>query len=215
MADQDAPPPPPPPTCLAAWFGAIDIYLFDQLLRGRILRPMRILDAGCGSGRNLVYLLRQGFDVWAVDAEPAAVESTRRLARDLAPDLPADRFQVASLERLPFDSARFDVVLSNAVLHFAPDEASFWAMIRELWRVLKPGGLFFARLASADGMGDALGPGEGRRYRFPNGEERFLVDARFLREATASLGGVLADPLKTVVVHGERSMATWCVRKPA
>ena len=51
-------------------FGSIDIYLFDQLLRARLRPGMRVLDAGCGGGRNLVYLLRNGFDVWATDAAP-------------------------------------------------------------------------------------------------------------------------------------------------
>ena len=52
---------------LQAWFGGIDIYLFDQLLKGRFVPGMRILDAGCGSGRNLVYFLRSGYEVFAVD----------------------------------------------------------------------------------------------------------------------------------------------------
>ena len=55
---------------LLAQFGPIDIYLFDQILRGRIARGMRVLDAGCGSGRNLVYLLREGYEVFGVDADP-------------------------------------------------------------------------------------------------------------------------------------------------
>jgi SAM-dependent methyltransferase len=210
MTDRD---PPPAPDRLADWFGAIDIYLFDQLLRGRLRPGLRTLDAGCGSGRNLVYLLRQGFDLWGVDADPAAIGAVRELARELAPTLPGDRFRVAPLQNLPFDSAAFEAVLSNAVLHFAADEADFRTMLRELWRVLTPGGLLFARLASAEGMGDALRPLGGGRYRFPNGEERFLVDQPFLAGATTELGGVLLDPLKTVVVHGQRSMATWCLRK--
>jgi len=68
-------------------FGAIDIYLFDQLLRGRITDAMRVLDAGCGAGRNLAFLLREGFDVWGVDESADAVEQTRRLAAHLAPHL--------------------------------------------------------------------------------------------------------------------------------
>ena len=46
-------------------FGDIDVYLFDQLLPGRIVSGMKVLDAGCGSGRNLIFLVRAGFDVWA------------------------------------------------------------------------------------------------------------------------------------------------------
>ena len=62
-------------------FGAIDIYLFDQLLRGRITTRDRVFDAGCGWGRNLVYLLRGGFDVYAADPDPDAIaDLDRRMA---------------------------------------------------------------------------------------------------------------------------------------
>ena len=47
-----------------------------------------------------------------------------------------------------------DVVMSNAVLHFARDGQQFEAMLRQMWRVLKPGGIFFARLASTIGIDD-------------------------------------------------------------
>ncbi|MDX1578091.1 MAG: class I SAM-dependent methyltransferase, partial [Gemmatimonadota bacterium] len=47
-------------TDLRETFGDLDIYLFDQLLRGRITPDMRVLDAGCGNGRNLIYLRRVG-----------------------------------------------------------------------------------------------------------------------------------------------------------
>ena len=61
-------------------FGHIDVYLFDQLLRGNIRRGVRILDAGCGSGRNLVYLMRSGYEVFGVDADPRAIDDVRELA---------------------------------------------------------------------------------------------------------------------------------------
>src|SRR5215216_4981189 len=77
-------------TDLQALFDQIDIYLFDQLLRGRIPPGTRICDAGCGSGRNLVYFLREGYDVRAVDAERSAVDGVRALAERLAADLPAE-----------------------------------------------------------------------------------------------------------------------------
>ena len=67
-------------------FGPIDIYLFDQLLRGRIQPGMRVLDAGCGSGRNLVYLLRERYEVFGVDSDARAIAEVRRLAAALAPD---------------------------------------------------------------------------------------------------------------------------------
>jgi SAM-dependent methyltransferase len=80
---------------------------------------MRVLDAGCGSGRNLVYFLMQGYDVFGVDTDPQAVEQARRLAASLAPALSADNFRVEAIEAMSFPDAFADLVLSSAVLHFA------------------------------------------------------------------------------------------------
>jgi tellurite methyltransferase len=196
-------------------FGEIDIYLFDQLLRGRVAPGARILDAGCGAGRNLVYLLREGYEVFGVDADPRAIEQVRRLAATLAPALPADHFRVEAIEETSFPSAFADVVISSAVLHFARDEAHFYGMIRGTWRALKPGGLLFCRLASSIGIEDQIEPLGAGRFLLPDGSERYLVDALLLDHLTAELGGRLADPLKTTVVQNQRSMTTWVVRKNA
>ena len=190
-------------------FGAIDIYLFDQILRGRIRPGMRIFDAGCGSGRNLVWLLGQGYEVYAADASREAVEAVRRMA----PGLPAGNFRAEPLEAMTFPDALADVVISSAVLHMARNEAQFRGMLAGSWRVLKPGGLFFCRLASTVGIEDRVRVLEGRRCRLPDGSDRFLVDEALLAALTEELGGTLADPLKTTVVHGLRSMTTWVLYK--
>jgi len=202
-----------PVLTLDAQFGGIDIYLFDQLLRGRLTPGMRVLDAGCGAGRNLVYLLRSGYEVFAADASGEAIASARRLAATLAPHLPADNFRHEPLERLSFPDAFADVVLSSAVLHFARDDDQFAAMLRGSWRVLKPGGLFFCRLASLCGIEDDARPLGNRRFLLPDGSERYLVDEPLLLNLTRDLGGTLLDPLKTTIVHGQRAMTTWVVRK--
>ena len=218
-------------------FGNIDIYVFDQLLRGRIASasaaagrygetspklaadsraseggPVRVFDAGCGGGRNLVYLLRNGFDVCGNDVDPNAVAQVRAMAAAIAPDAKPD-FRVEPIEQTSFPDASFDVVIASAVLHFARDEAHFAAMLTAMWRVLKPGGLFFARLASTIGIASeitALGHG---RFRLPDGSDRFLVDSETIEAWTDRLGGVLIDPIKTTVVKDQRSMTTWVARK--
>ena len=194
-------------------FGQIDIYLFDQLLRGRITPGSRIVDAGCGSGRNLIYLLREGYEVFAADSDPTAVERVRLLAASLRPDLPAANFRTEALEEMSFPDAFADVVLSSAVLHFARDDAHFLAMLRGTWRVLKPGGMLFCRLASSIGMEQQIRRIEGRRFLLPDGSERYLVDEAFLVKLTEELGGQMLDPLKTTVVQNQRCMTTWVVRK--
>ena len=199
---------------LAEQFGNIDIYLFDQLLRGRIRPGVRVLDAGCGGGRNLVYLLREGFDVWATDGDDAAVAAVRGLAATLAPALPPERFRVEAVEALSFPDRSMDVVVCSAVLHFARDDAHFEAMIRQLWRVLAPGGMLFCRLASSIGMEDRMQPLGDGRFRLPDGSVRYLVDESRLTAMTAAMGGVLLDPLKTTIVQDQRCMTTWVVGKP-
>lgn len=201
------------PVDLRAQFGEIDIYLFDQLLRGRIRAGMRIFDAGCGEGRNLVYLLQAGYDVFGADADAGSITSIRRLAAALAPHLPAENFRSEELESSTFPDSFADVVLSSAVLHFARDDAHFDAMLRGMWRILKPDGLFFCRLASSIGIKHQVERISGRRCRLPDGSERYLVDEQLLLEKTDALGAEWLDPLKTTVVQNQRSMTTWVIRK--
>ncbi len=194
-------------------FGEIDIYLFDQILKNRFTPEMKILDAGCGGGRNLVYFLRSGFRVFGIDRNAAAIEHVRELAQMLAPNIPPENFQIAAVEELPFPDKYFDVVISSAVLHFADDERHFDQMLREMRRVLKPTGLLFARLASTIGIEDKLVKIAERRYLLPDGSERFLVDEEMLISATESFGGTFVEPLKTTNVQNLRAMTTWVIRK--
>ncbi len=203
----------PVPT-LQEQFGQIDIYLFDQLLKGRITPGMRILDAGCGSGRNLVYFLRQGYEVYGADC--GCCRPWKAFALSPASSRPLFRHRISGskpVERMSFDDACADVVISSAVLHFADDDAQFESMLRGSWRVLKPGGLFFCRLASTIGMESQVQPVRGRRFQLPDGSERYLVDEDLLGSIAERLGGEAAEPLKTTVVQNQRSMTTWVLRK--
>jgi SAM-dependent methyltransferase len=192
-------------------FGQIDIYVFDQILRGNIAPGMRVLDAGCGYGRNLVYLLREGCEVFGVDANKEAVEHVQALAAELAPDLPASNFRVGTIEKMQFDDDFADVVICNSVLHFARDDAHFLAMVEELWRVLRPGGMLFCRLGSRIGMNfERL---RGNIFRINDGSEWFLVDEGALMQMTQQWNAVMVDPLKTTIVQDYRCMTTWVLRK--
>ena len=196
-----------------AEFGQIDIYLFDQILRRRIAPGQRIVDAGCGGGRNLVYFFKNGFEIFGVDGDPRAIASVRSIARQLAPTLSEGNFRVEPVEQMTFPNGFADVVLGSAVLHFARDDHQFSAMLREMWRVLKPGGLLFCRLASDIGMETRVQRIDGRRFVLPDGSERYLVDELMLLDLTRDLGGRLLDPLKTTIVQDQRCMTTWVVEK--
>ena len=195
-------------------FGNIDIYLFDQLLKGRINPSQTVLDAGCGGGRNLIYFLRNGFEVFGVDSNEGSIHGVRSLAAQMSPEIPAENFQTANVEALPFADAKFDLVISSAVLHFADDETHFERMLGEMWRVLKPGGMFFARLASSMGIETLIEPIAGRRYQLPDGSTRFLVDENMLAAAELKLNAERVEPLKTTNVENLRCMTTWVLAKP-
>ncbi len=187
----------------------IDIYLLDQLIKGRIRPGWKILDAGCGTGRNIRYLIKNGFAVWGVDKSEESIEALRG---DF-PDGGADHFRNEGLDALSFDDAEFNAIICNAVLHFARDEEHFGSMMKELWRVLGSGGLLFARLASSIGIEERVQQLDGRRYLLPDGTQRFLVDESFLLAAGEDLGCELLEPIKTVNVQGLRCMTTWVISK--
>jgi 2-polyprenyl-3-methyl-5-hydroxy-6-metoxy-1,4-benzoquinol methylase len=198
---------------LPAVFGDIDIYLFDQFLKGRIREGMQLLDAGCGGGRNLHYLLQAGVLIYGADTSETAIGEVRQLAKQLAPHVPSSHFTVADLSDLPYPDALFDVVICSAVLHFARDEEHFRRIMQELWRVLKPGGMFFSRLSTTIGMEGKLQQVSKRHYLMPHGPVWFLASEELIREMITALSAELLEPLKSVLVEQERSMTTWVMMK--
>lgn len=193
--------------------GRMDIYLIDQMMKGKISADMKILDAGCGGGRNLEFFIRNNYSVWGVDRNADVVEALRENTGRWNPEYPSDRICVGDLTSLAFEVESFDMVICNAVLHFAEDEKHFESMLKELWKVLKPGGLFFSRLTSTIGMEKLAKPLGNNRYSLPDNSERYLVSHDYLVEQTAKMGGQLAEFIKTTNVHNLRAMTTWVVRK--
>jgi tellurite methyltransferase len=194
-------------------YGNIDIYLFDQLLKGRFDQCQRVLDVGIGGARNIHYFLQNGFDVYGIDPLPEAIDNAKRLAAELAPDLSRDNFLVATAEELPFEDECFDLSICSAIFHFAKNDAHFDAMLRSVWRTLKPGGYFFARLASDIGIEKLVKPLGDHVYLLPDGTNRYLVNQEKLLYYTAELNGELFEPIKTTNVQNLRCMTTWCLRK--
>jgi len=195
-------------------FGNVDIYLFDQLLKGTYADVKTVLDAGCGGGRNLVYFLQNGYEVYGIDPNQEAVEAVKELSQMLAPANPASNFMVAASENLPFADNSFDLVISSAVLHFAQSQTHFDAMLQSMWRVLKPGGYLFARLASDIGIETLIKSLGNGRYLLPDGSERFLVNQEMLLNYNKMLNARLYEPIKTTNVQNMRCMTTLCMQKP-
>lgn len=184
-----------------------DIYLLDQIMKGRYAPGDKILDAGCGSGRNMVWFTRNGYDVWGCDfANEAFIHAMERTG------LTEEKFYCCPLENMPYDNDGFDHVICNAVLHFAQSEEHFLEMIKELHRVLKPGGSLFIRMTSVLGLPENYQKVEKGRYLLQDGTERFLLTKPLL-EGIKNQGFGLLEPVKSVLVEELRSMTTLVLEK--
>tara|TARA_R110002051_G_scaffold23370_1_gene59036 strand:- start:526 stop:1158 length:633 start_codon:yes stop_codon:yes gene_type:complete len=195
--------------------GNIDIYLLDQILKGRFSKEMKILDAGCGEGRNAVYFINGGYQIFGIDQNETAIQYCRYMAKSLDKSYDAHRFQAAGLEDIPFHSEAFDAVICSAVLHFASDDENFWEMMDEMLRVLKPGGILWFRMTTAfGGIQEESQPLGGGQYLLPDGSERFLLTQQHV-DKLQKIGLVFIENPKSVLVHSQRTMGVFVMKKLA
>ena len=188
--------------------GSTDIYLLDQIMKGRYKMNDTILDAGCGYGRNLHWFLRNNFVLYGIDQDVHAIHDLQRRH-----PLIANRFFPSAVEKMLFEDAQFNHIISSAVLHFAKDTAHFRQMIAEMVRVLKPSGSLFIRMTSDIGIEDKVRlVGEGV-YEIPDGSRRFLLTRRLLEDLKRENELTFLEPLKTVNVDDVRCMSTVVVTR--
>lgn len=192
-----------------------DVYLIDQILKGRVPPGARVVDVGCGGGRNLPWFLRHEHPVVAVDPNPDAFLALDERLACTGLMLPESQRVVGTIEdavaTLP--SAAFDLVICNAVLHFASSAAHFRAMLDASWELLAPGGVFFVRLTSSTGIEDRVKSLGNGRFLLPDESERYLVTEEQLLEETRRLRAEPLDPIKSTVVQRMRTMTTWVLTR--
>lgn len=197
-----------PTKTLLQEIGKTDIYLVDQILKGRYRSGEKILDAGCGGGRNCYWFIKNGFDIYGVDKNTQNIENLIDENNHLK-----NNFTVNSLEKTSFENNYFDHIICNAVLHFATNTNHFNQMLTELVRILKPKGSLFIRMTSDIGIEDHIKEiGEGK-YLIPDGSERFLLKRQLLDNLLEEQQLTLLEPLKTVNVADVRCMSTLVLSK--
>ena len=193
-----------PHTSLLEQVGNTDIYLLDQILKGRYRTGETVLDAGAGGGRNLHWFVQNGIRTYGIDSDPSTVENLKLRY----PEVPEAQFQVALVEQLPFSDGFFDHLICCAVLHFARDPEHFEQMFAELMRVLRPGGSLFIRVATDIGIADKMTPLGNGRYHMPDGTDRFLVTRSLLDRLVEQYQPIWIEPFKTLNLNDLRCMAT-------
>ena len=197
---------------LNKYLGNIDLYLLDQVLKGNISSDATILDAGCGEGRNLIYFLNNGFDVYGVDQNEDAIRMLQFVIGSNYAHYSKNRFQVGELSELSFNNHEFDYIICSAVLHFAQSEDHFWQVFRELSRVLRVNGTLFIRMASDIGLHGHESLSNGR-HKLPDGSQRFLLTENMISTIITDHNYIKVEPVKTVIVENQRCMTTLVLKK--
>jgi tellurite methyltransferase len=193
--------------------GNIDLYLLDQLLKGRFNPSMKILDAGCGEGRNLIYFLQNKYTVAGIDSNPGAIRMLQFVAKSLNPDASKENFISGRVEAMPYQNEEYDAVICSAVLHFAENHSHFDNMMSEIYRVTKRTGLIFIRTASSIGIEDKLEPSQNGVYDIPDGSKRYLTNRAQIADLIKKYKLEFVEPLKTVNVADLRCMSNLILRK--
>lgn len=184
----------------------IDVYLIDQLMKGRMNPESKILDAGCGGGRNIHYLIENGFDVSGVDANAEAVDHLRFHYPEIK-----ERFFHSALEDFT-TATQFDFIICNAVLHFARDHEHFSKMFASLVDLMAKNAVLFIRMTSDIGL-TLDSKGRNGVFDLPDGSERYLITREQIDELLEEHNLSLIEPVKTVKVEELRSMTTLVVTK--
>jgi 2-polyprenyl-3-methyl-5-hydroxy-6-metoxy-1,4-benzoquinol methylase len=188
---------------IQALLGLTDIYLIDQIMKGRYQTGDHILDAGCGNGRNLHWFIQNGFNIQAIDINREVIDELKLMYPGYAAN-----FTTASVENTDFTEHRFDHIICSAVLHFARDMAHFHLMFAGLVHLLKPGGTLFIRMASDIGIEQKVVMTGDGVYTIPDGSTRFLLTRTLLADCLVRYRLQFAEPLKTTNVEDTRCMTT-------
>jgi len=186
----------------------IDIYLLDQILKDRYKSGEKILDAGCGTGRNLKWFYQTNFNIYGIDTDKLRIKHCEDLYKSQQ-----ENFIKAKVYDIPYASNYFDHVICNAVLHFAEDLSQYSEMFEELLRILKPQGSLFIRIASNFGIEsqvEVIGNGV---YKLPDGSTRFLLTQELLEQIDNRNDIAFLENTKTTIVHKQRSMTTLVLKK--
>ncbi len=193
--------------------GNIDIYLLDQILKGRFDASMKLLDAGCGEGRNLIWFIQQGYEIHAIDQNESALQMLKYQMRSLNRDDLLENVYKMDLAEMLFPDKAFKIVICSAVLHFANNEQHFDAMLSELTRVTAGGGYLFIRATTSRGLSpDSYQSIDEGRFHLADGSERFLMTDSHISRLLA-MGWEVVEPIKTVLVEDYRSMLVAVLRR--
>ncbi len=193
--------------------GNMDLFLMDQLLKGRLKKEFRILDAGCGEGRNLKYFISNGFNIYGIDRHPGAIQMLRYSANTWNKQFNTEKFQVGDIRSLPYENDSFDFVICIGVLHFSDDLEDYLRMMSEMVRVTKSGKSLFIRMDSSEGLKGAYPEIDGGKKVLQDGTIRFLAGRRLLEDTLKRFDLEWVEPLRILIENGKPGVSVQLMKK--
>lgn len=192
-------------------FGDIDLELLDLILKGNFSSVKKILDVGCGEGRNLIYFFQRDFDVYAIDTDQSSVDLVKYMARSFGKD--PQKILQRSIFEDHTDIARMDAIICSRVLHFCENEKEFLNGWKNIIQILKPGGLLYFSSDSMIGFQDHVSKLSDHKYQFTDGSVRFLLSTELLSKMDVSDSFEYLSPVKTIHYADQHAQSILCLKK--
>lgn len=177
------------------YFGDLDLFLLDQLLKGNI-RSGKVLELGFGDGRNLLHFLQAGYEVHGVDLDPSSIALMKAFAKNLKQGCP-ENFIKTSATDLPYDDAFFDTVICCRLFHFLSDQDKKIAW-HQIHRVLRPNGICYFTANSTINFEHSIVGHEEGQHSFPDGTQGYMLNQKHLSAFLTDSGFKQIEPTRHI-----------------
>ena len=188
-----------------------DLELLDQLLKGRFNDRHRLLEIGCGQGRNIIPFLNLKKAIYGIDLDDKNIALCNIFANSLGEN--PSFFSKAHAHTLPFENGFFDAVINCRVMHFAKNNHDFKQQWEEQFRVLRKGGFLYLSMDTSIHNEEIVQRTDGERSWLNDQSERLLLSEQLFDLVDLHSGFQLLEPLKTLRFDQDHAHAILCLHK--
>ena len=185
----------------------MDLFLMDLILKGKIPSNARVLDVGCGEGRNGIHFIQQGHEYHGWDIDSSKLKLLEYLAKTF--DASHAHFKIQDIRSAEADRF-FDFIICSRMLHFAESKVDFLLMWEKLSGQLKRGGILYVSMDSIIDN-DLWKKLEHGKIKFPDARIHFALTSDIYEEIKKGFEEI--EPLKTLVYHNKRAQSFLCFKK--
>ena len=180
----------------------------DLILKGNVNPSSRVLDIGCGEGRNGIYFIQNGYEYHGWDTDESKISLLEYLSKSIIGAKVT--FEIQDFRRASSNET-YDLIICSRVLHFAESEEDFYEMWKKLTSLLSSGGIIYLSMDSVieTSIGKRL---ESGKVEFPDGKIRFTLTKELYVEIKKGFEEI--EPLRTLVHHKERAQSFLCLDTP-